>query len=72
MINSIRYLVLLIDPVGQQNRERLNELVNLLYTINVIDKIPAEIKLFQSQIEAMNARKISKIGNLACELEMKN
>ena len=58
--------------VGQQNRERLNELDKPLYTINVIDKICAEIKLSQSQIQAINARKISNTGNLACKLKMKN
>ena len=39
------------DPVGENNRERLNELNGLLYTTNAIDKISPEIKHYESQIE---------------------
>ena len=60
------------SPVGEHNRERLNELDIPLYTINAIDEIPADIKLSQSQTEAINARKMSDIGYLAYNLEMKN
>ena len=41
------------NPVGEHNRERLNEINIPLYTTNTIDKIPLEIKLSQSQIEAI-------------------
>ena len=60
------------NPVGEHNRERLNELNSPLYTTNTISKISPEVNLSQSQIEAINARKISDTDNLRCKLEIKN
>ena len=56
------------NHVGEHSRE----LDSPLYTINTIDKIPLEIKLSQSKIEAINSRKISDTGNSACSLTITN
>lgn len=57
---------------GEHNSELLNKLNSSLYSINIIVKISLKIKLSQSQIEAINAIKISNTGNLACKLEFEN
>ena len=46
------------DLVREHNRERLNQLKSPLYSSNAIDKIPPEVKVHESQIEAMNIRKV--------------
>lgn len=70
MIYHTQHIVL--DIFGEHNSEILNKLNSSLYSINAIVKIPLKIKLSQSQIEAINARKMSNTGNLTCKLEFEN
>ena len=62
------------NSVGEHNKERITELnaINSINSINAIGKNPAESKISQSQIEAINVRKISDTGNLAFNLDIKN
>ena len=58
-------------PAKEHNETKLSTLDTQLILIDAIDKIPKEIVLSQSQIDAIKQRKTSETGNLESQLKLK-
>ena len=58
-------------PVKRHNETQLNNLDSQLVCIEAIDEFPKDINLSDSQIDAIELRKISETGNLDSQLNLK-
>ena len=58
-------------PAKEHNETQLNTLDTQLILIDPADKIPKDIVLSQSQIDAIKQRKMSETGNLESQLKLK-